>query len=82
MKRWITSFIAIMFIVGFMLIHTAKAEDFEDIVLDINYNHIKYAPPKLSDKDIVRSFAAFVVCFDGDDDDDSDGISDIWAIPH
>jgi endonuclease G len=71
-----------MTFLAFSSIQRVEAEDFEDIVLDINYNHIKYAPPKLRDKDIVRSFAAFVVCFDGDDDDDGDGVPDKWGIPH
>lgn len=71
-----------MIILLFFSTQAVGAEDFEDIILDINYNHVKYAPPKTNNKDIVRSFAAFVVCFDGDDDDDGDGVPDKLAVPH
>ena len=56
------------------------ATDFKPIVLDPNYNHTKYAPIP-NQNDIVRQFRAYTTCFDGDDDDDGDGVPDKWAIP-
>jgi hypothetical protein len=82
MGKCLKGFLVFSILLALFCAQTVRAEDFEDILLDVNYNHIKYAPPKLGDKDIVRSFAAYVTCFDGDDDDDSDGVPDKWAIPH
>ena len=57
------------------------AASFETIVIRLEYNHTKYAPKPVED-DIVRRFAAYTTCFDGEDDDDGDGTPDKWAIPH
>ena len=62
-------------------IQTVYAADLKPIVLHPDYNHTKYAP-KPTNNDIVRHFRAYTTCFDGDDDDDGDGIPDKWAIPH
>ena len=57
------------------------AANFETILIRLGYNHTKYAP-KPEENDIVRRFAAYTTCFDGEDDDDGDGTPDKWAIPH
>jgi len=57
-----------------------SAADLKPIILDPQYNHTKYAP-KCSSDDILRQFRAYTTCFDGDDDDNGDGIPDKWAIP-
>lgn len=57
------------------------ATEYRPIVLHDEYEHRKYAP--IPDKnDIVGEFRAFTTCFDGTDDDNGDGISDILAIPN
>ena len=30
----------------------------------------------------MHPFAAYATCFDGEEDDDGDGVPDKWAIPH
>ena len=49
MKKPLVVSLITMIILTFFSIQRAKAEDFEDVVLDINYNHTKYAPPKLTE---------------------------------
>ncbi len=79
-KVWLVIFIcSVSFVLGFGPM--ALAADFKPIDLHPDYNHTKYAPEP-SNNDIVRHFRAYTTCFDGDDDDDGDGIPDKWAIPH
>ncbi|KAH3759748.1 DNA/RNA non-specific endonuclease [Pelomyxa schiedti] len=49
------------------------------VVADSGYSHAKYAP-KAGD-DYIRNFTAYTSCFDGPDDDDGDGISDLMGVP-
>lgn len=79
-KIWLVIFIcSVSFVLSFA--QMARAARFKSIIPHPDYNHTKYAP-KPSNNDIVRHFRAYTTCFDGDDDDDGDGIPDKWAIPH
>jgi len=48
------------------------------IVLDRSYNHDRYLTRPC---DIIREFRAYVVSFDGPDDNDGNGSRDRWGIP-
>ena len=81
MKRaWFVAFICFV-ILGVFSLPPLWAAGLKPIELHPDYNHTKYAPVP-NHNDIVRHFRAYTTCFDGDDDDDGDGISDEWAIPH
>ncbi len=43
-----------------------------------DHDHDRYAP---NQKEIIKRFGAYVSSFDGDDDDDGDGKSDLLAVP-
>jgi len=47
-------------------------------ILHPDYNHDKYAPKC---EGVYQAFRAFCSCFDDEDDDNGDGISDIWGVP-
>ncbi len=81
MKRsWFVAFICFV-ILGIFSFPPLWAAELKPIELHPDYNHTKYAPVP-APNDIVRHFRAYTTCFDGDDDDDGDGISDKLAIPH
>lgn len=56
-----------------------SALDYKPIELDPSYQHDKWGT---APRDVMREFRAYVVSFDGADDDDRDGNGDRWAIPH
>ena len=74
-------FFFILIVLNFFLSNPALSVDLKQVELHPDYNHTKYAPIP-NQNDIVRQFRAYTTCFDGDDDDNGDGISDKWAIPH
>lgn len=51
---------------------------YKPIILDNTYNHTKWG---IEPTDLVYHFAAFTTSFDSDDDDNDDGVSDIWGVP-
>jgi DNA/RNA endonuclease G (NUC1) len=57
----------------------ARGQGGKPIVLDPSYKHDRWGTRPL---DLMRSFQAYTVCFDSDDDDDGDNLPDRWAIPH
>ncbi len=57
---------------------SARAADYRPIVIDPSYDHDRY---NTQPKDVLRVFRAFMVSFDGRDDDDGDGGCDILGIP-
>ncbi|MEM8994527.1 MAG: DNA/RNA non-specific endonuclease [Acidobacteriota bacterium] len=59
--------------------YAARALDYKPIELDSNYQHDRWITQP---QDIMREFRAFVLSFDGADDDDGDGDGDRYAIPH
>jgi len=60
------------------LLLALTGSSYKPIVLDRTYNHDKYLTRPA---DIVREFRAYVVSFDGPDDDDGNGTEDRWGIP-
>ena len=49
---------------------SARAAEYKPIVLDRNYDHDRYLTRPV---DVVREVRAYVVSFDGPDDDDGNG---------
>lgn len=67
--------------VGLILVsiaQTGHAESFKPEKIDPAYEHNRWKTPC---KGITRDFAAFKSCFDDEDDDNKDGVSDIWGVP-
>lgn len=60
------------------LLLALTGSSYKPIALDRTYNHDKYL---MRPADIVREFRAYVVSFDGPDDDDGNGTEDRWGIP-
>ncbi|MGB4057718.1 MAG: DNA/RNA non-specific endonuclease [Alphaproteobacteria bacterium] len=56
----------------------AGAADFKPNVLDPTYNHDRWGT---SANCILANFRAYTSCFDDFDDDNDDGISDVWGVP-
>ncbi len=54
------------------------AQQLKPIELDATYEHDKY---NTQPKDVVRTFRAYTVSFDGSDDDNGDGQADYWRVP-
>lgn len=48
------------------------------VVATPGYDHDRFAP---KEREVVKTFAAYVSSFDGDDDDNGDGKSDLLAVP-
>tara|TARA_R110001583_G_scaffold157341_1_gene309257 strand:+ start:5093 stop:6145 length:1053 start_codon:yes stop_codon:yes gene_type:complete len=48
------------------------------ITIDPQYDHLRYAPKQFEN---MKVFGAYVSSFDGEDDDDGDGIGDYLGIP-
>ncbi len=74
---FIKKFKALLYVSAFYLATVFAGVDSESIT-DVPYHHDYW---KTGPADIVRNFEAYVVSFDGKDDDDGDGRPDCWAIP-
>jgi endonuclease G, mitochondrial len=57
---------------------SSLAADYRSNILDPTYRHDRW---ETQPKDIVREFRAFMVSFDGLDDNDGDGTGDTWGQP-
>jgi len=56
----------------------APGKGYQPIVLNENYNHNKYG---VEPTDIIYNFRAYTTSFDSDDDNNKDGLSDLWGVP-
>lgn len=59
-------------------VHDAPGKRYKEIKIDPSYEHTKWG---IEPSDILYKFAAYTTSFDSDDDNNGDGVSDIWGIP-
>ncbi len=78
MKSTIHLIAALLLIPIIQMAQQAPDKGYKDIVLNPSFEHNKW---KTQPMDIGYQFAAFECSFDGEDDNDGDGFSDIWGIP-
>lgn len=81
MKR-VLRFFLISIVFNFVFSDSVLSVELKKIELDSKYGHTNKYTPLANQNDILRHFRAYTTCFDGDDDDNGDGKSDKWAIPH
>ena len=79
MKKTFIAFLVVLLF--FLPAYAQKAKDgnkYKEIVYADGYEHDKWG---ISPTDHVFKFRAYTTSFDGDDDNDGDGIPDKWGIP-
>ena len=76
MRRALAITIALVLLASVVLF---AADRYKDIALHPDYDHNRFG---ITPMDLEREFRAYTVSFDGDDDDNNDGLPDHWAIPH
>ncbi|MHC4743887.1 MAG: DNA/RNA non-specific endonuclease, partial [Planctomycetota bacterium] len=80
MKSKITTCI-ILVMIFFVPAYGQKAKDgdrYKEIVYEAGYEHDKW---KTSPQDHIFKFRAYTTSFDGEDDNDGDGVEDRWGVP-
>jgi len=80
MKKQIVIFLLFSFLITFTSCYAQKTpgKNYRPIVLDPSYEHNKWG---ITPPDLLYYFSAYTTSFDSDDDDNGDGISDIWGVP-
>lgn len=77
-----TIIVCIIFVtVLFVSAYAQKAKDgnrYREIVYEAGYEHDKWGT---SPQDHIFTFRAYTTSFDGEDDNDGDGIGDKWGVP-
>jgi len=56
----------------------APGTGYKPIILDSTYQHTKWG---IEPSDLIYTFAAYTTSFDSDDDNNGDGVGDLWGIP-
>ncbi|RLD60969.1 MAG: hypothetical protein DRI95_14755, partial [Bacteroidetes bacterium] len=77
MKSIISISVTLMFFANIQA-QQAPSTRYKDINIDSTYEHTKWG---IGPNDLIYNFAAYTTSFDSDDDNNNDGVGDLWGIP-
>ena len=77
MRNFISTYIILLFFANIQA-QQAPGARYKEIKIDSTYEHTKWG---IGPTDLIYNFAAYTTSFDSDDDNNNDGIGDVWGIP-